>query len=149
MTTASAQHEEIRSAAEQLYADKVDWTVFYSKVMGLRGVIRRHFPTVEAMAKFKNSDAYLDIQRMLAELRKRSPAKPKKLTAEDGGDIEPNEETRVITVRIPKSMHEALQIEAYEHHTSMNKLCISKLLQHIENDSEPTPFGGEKVEADL
>ena len=46
-------------------------------------------------------------------------------------------------------MHEALQIEAYEHRTSMNKLCISKLLQHIENDHVPGAFGEEKTEADL
>ena len=40
-----------------------------------------------------------------------------------------NEPTRVITVRLPESLHEALKAEASDHNTSMNKLCISKLLQ--------------------
>ena len=34
-------------------------------------------------------------------------------------------------------MHEALRIEAYEHRTSMNKLCISKLLQFIDTENVP------------
>ena len=47
------------------------------------------------------------------------------------------EPTRVITVRLPKSMHDALKDEAYEHRTSMNKLCISKLLQFIDGQQVP------------
>ena len=37
-------------------------------------------------------------------------------------------------MRLPKSLHETLQEEAFEHRTSMNKLCISKLLQFIDSD---------------
>ena len=48
-----------------------------------------------------------------------------------------NEPTRVITVRLPKSMHEYLRTEAHDLHTSMNKLCISKLLQVIGEDMIP------------
>jgi hypothetical protein len=44
----------------------------------------------------------------------------------------------VITVRLPKSMHEYLRTEAHDLRTSMNKLCISKLLQVIEQDLIPT-----------
>ena len=47
---------------------------------------------------------------------------------------ETQEPTRVITVRLPQSLHEALQAEAHLHQTSMNKLCISKLLQVIEDE---------------
>ena len=43
----------------------------------------------------------------------------------------------MITVRLPQSLHETLRIEAYQHCTSMNKLCISKLLQFIESDLVP------------
>ena len=34
------------------------------------------------------------------------------------------EPTRVITVRLPKSLHESLRAEAHDRKTSMNKLCI-------------------------
>ena len=56
------------------------------------------------------------------------------------------EETRVITVRIPQSLHDALKIEAYEHRTSINKLCISKLLQFIDADHVPSAFEGKNPE---
>ncbi|MEM1304746.1 MAG: hypothetical protein AAGG46_07605, partial [Planctomycetota bacterium] len=52
------------------------------------------------------------------------------------------EPTRVITVRLPKSMHEYLRTEAHDLRTSMNKLCISKLLQVIEQDLIPTERSG-------
>ena len=52
--------------------------------------------------------------------------------------LDEEEPTRVITVRLPKSLHEALRVEAHEHQTSMNKLCISKLLQFIDGDKVPT-----------
>jgi predicted HicB family RNase H-like nuclease len=42
------------------------------------------------------------------------------------------EKTRVITVRLPESLHTSLQHEAAQLNTSMNKLCISKLLQVID-----------------
>jgi predicted HicB family RNase H-like nuclease len=37
-----------------------------------------------------------------------------------------------ITVRLPKSLHESLRAEAHDRKTSMNQLCISKLLQVID-----------------
>jgi predicted HicB family RNase H-like nuclease len=43
----------------------------------------------------------------------------------------------VITVRLPQSLHEALKDEAHAHRTSMNQLCISKLLQFIDGDFVP------------
>jgi hypothetical protein len=39
----------------------------------------------------------------------------------------PREPTRVITVRLPKSLHESLKIEAHARNTSLNQLCIAKL----------------------
>ena len=42
-----------------------------------------------------------------------------------------NEPTVVITPRVPASMHAALLEEAHQRRTSLNKLCISKLLMPI------------------
>jgi hypothetical protein len=71
------------------------------------------------------------IQKWIVKLRE-------KRTATDT-EAEP---TRVITVRLPRSMHEYLKTEAHDLRTSMNKLCISKLLQVIEQDMIPTERGG-------
>ena len=81
--------------------------------------------------EFEKSEQFDMIQQCLVKLReKRSVSDPE------------NEPTRVITVRLPKSMHEYLRTEAHELRTSMNKLCISKLLQVIDEDKIPNERGG-------
>jgi hypothetical protein len=59
---------------------------------------------------------------MLAKLREKDA---------DGSALS-KEPTRVITVRLPQSLHESLKEEARDRRTSMNRLCISKLLQALD-----------------
>jgi hypothetical protein len=115
---------EVERFVRRLFEQETDWVRFYREVLGMQGIVRQMFPRQEELASFKKTDAYREILRLVTELREKKP-----LLAE-GAASEP---TRVITVRLPKSMHEALQAEAYEHHTSMNKLCIAKLLQVVDN----------------
>lgn len=143
MTSFSTTHEEIKEAAERLFAQDPDWVTFYREVFGLNGLIRQGYPTLDAMAEFEQTEAYSTIQKMLADLRKKGPL----AETED-------EPTKVITVRIPMSLHEALRAEAHEHQTSVNKLCISKLVQVIDNEMVPPDIrtkGGvrKRLEADL
>lgn len=126
MTDCEKMGEEIQRLAESLFSQKPDWVSFYREILGLRGIVRRNCPTLESLAEFEQTEAYQEIQQMLTSLRRQGP--PIK------DDAEP---TRVITVRLPKSLHEALQVEAHEHHTSMNKLCISKLLQFLDKQMAP------------
>lgn len=119
---------EVKQVAEQLYAQGPDWITFYREVLGLRGIVRHAYPTREALVAFEKTDAYQDILLLLKKLREQA-------LIEVDSDGEP---TRVITVRLPKSLHETLRVEAHEHHTSMNKLCISKLLQFIDNAKVPS-----------
>ena len=118
---------EVNRVAHELYSRSPDWVTFYREVLGLRGVVRHTFPSREAMTEFEQTEAYEDIQQMLAKLREQGPMA-----------LDPDEPTRVITVRLPKSLHEALRVEAHEHRTSMNKLCISKLVQFIDGERVPT-----------
>jgi hypothetical protein len=106
-----------RHTAEEFFSHKPDWVSFFREILGVDGLVSRLFPTPEELAAFERTDEYRRIQQMLRELRQR-PA------ADD--DREP---LRMITVRLPKSLHEALKTEAYDRATSMNQLCISKLLQ--------------------
>ena len=126
MTESESKHEEIQRQAESLFSRDPDWVTFYREVMGLHGVVRRNYATLQSLAEFEQTEAYLEIQQMLTKLRGQGP--PAK---------DPEEPTRVITVRLPKSLHEALRVEAHEHHTSMNKLCISKLLQFVDAQMVP------------
>ena len=121
------KQEEVKRTAETLYSHDPDWVTFYREVFGLRGTIRHAFPTRDSLIEFEQTDAFLRIQHMLARLRGQSPP-----------PADPEEPTRVITVRLPKSLHEALRVEAHECHTSMNKLCVSKLLQFIGDQMIPS-----------
>jgi hypothetical protein len=93
-------------------------------------MVRAAFTSLEELATFERSPEFEQIQKWLVKLREQRNAT----------DTE-SEPTRVITVRLPKSMHEYLRTEAHDLRTSMNKLCISKLLQVIEQDLIPAERG--------
>lgn len=115
----------LRQAA-QLFQQTPDWVTFFREILGVDGIIRRLFAKPQELIAFEQEPEYAQIQQMLAKLRERKE--------DPSVEIEP---TRVITVRLPKSLHESLKAEAHDRHTSMNKLCISKLLQMIDNELVP------------
>ena len=98
-------------------------------------MVRRSFTRLEELTAFEQSQEFEQIQKWLVKLREQRNAT----------DTE-SEPTRVITVRLPKSMHEYLRTEAHDLRTSMNKLCISKLLQVIEQDLIPAERTGSTPE---
>jgi predicted HicB family RNase H-like nuclease len=114
-------------SAEERYHKAADWVAFFREVLGIDGIVRKMFVRPEELDVFERSREYAQIQQMLAKLRERND----ELNAE-------TEPTRVITVRMPKSLHESLKKEAHIRQTSMNKLCISKLLQMIDNGLVPS-----------
>ena len=120
-------HEERKSTAQrvaaEMYQQQPDWITFFREVLGVDGLIRKLFVSPEELAAFEKTEEYAEIQQMLARLRERS-----------GANADGKEPTRVITVRLPKSLHESLRAEAHDRKTSMNQLCISKLLQVIDGD---------------
>ena len=126
LTQSKEKYQEVLQVAENLHRQNPDWVTFFREVLGIDGTIRKAFPAHEDLIEFEQSAEYDKIQQCLVKLReKRTVTDPE------------NEPTRVITVRLPKSMHEYLRTEAHDLHTSMNKLCISKLLQMIGEDRIP------------
>ncbi len=122
--------QQVRQAVAERLHHEPDWVTFYRELLGVDGLIDQLFPSFEERCRFERTDDYSEIQQMLAKLREKT--KPSK----ENGD----EPTRVITVRLPQSLHEALRHEAHNHKTSMNKLCISKLLQVIDDELVPSDF---------
>lgn len=132
---------QVYEVALALFNTAPDWVEFFREILGINGAARIAFPTAEGMAQFEQTEEFAAIHQMIARLR------------ENRLKVEPKaEDTRMITIRIPQSLHDALQVEAYEHHTSLNKLCISKLLQIVDEELVPskktkpaahtTKFGG-------
>lgn len=111
--------QQVLETAKRLYATKPDWVTFFRDILGLEGAARSTFVLQGEFLQFEQTKEHEEIKTMVANLRNK---KPKKTQEED---------TKVITVRLPESLHEALKAEAAEHRTSMNKLCISKLLQAL------------------
>jgi predicted HicB family RNase H-like nuclease len=130
--------QTVRTALEERLEKETDWVVFYREVLGVGGLLDELFKPGEEREKFGQTGEYVKIQQILAKLREKSNK------AKDTSD----ESTRVITVRLPESLHEALRNEAYHYKTSMNQLCISKLLQVIDGELVPSDFerrSGERV----
>ena len=117
---------DVFQKAYQLFSAKPDWVRFFREIMGVDGIVRKMYPTPKEMAEFEGTESYQQIQQMLTNLREGA--------GPVGEQAEPN---RVITVRLPKSLHDLLTEEAYEHRTSVNKLCISKLLQIVDDELIP------------
>lgn len=108
-------------SARDLYVQKLEWIRFFSAVLGPEGMVRQALKTDEEVAAFRESPAYAAIQQMVGVLRSHE------------GEINSKEPLKVITVRVPKSLHESLRHEAHRRRTSMNQLCILKLLQDVES----------------
>ncbi|MBC8354047.1 MAG: hypothetical protein H8E66_18800 [Planctomycetes bacterium] len=121
------KRQEVCRVAAEMFRQTPDWVTFFREVLGVEGVARRVFSNPEEMEAFEQTVEYAEIQAMVAKLRERSRYQS-----------ESNEPTRVITVRLPKSLHESLKAESHQRRTSMNQLCISKLLQIIDNDLVPS-----------
>ncbi len=119
--------QKILQVAKHLYQSNPDWVTFFREVLGVDGAARSVFPDQNDYVKFEKTPQYDEVQTMVTNLRNRK--------IPGGGH---NEATRVITVRLPESLHEALKAEAADHKTSMNKLCISKLLQVLSGAEPPT-----------
>lgn len=114
----------VLQTAERLHAMAPEWVVFFREVLGVDGIVSRTFGTGDARMRFECTPQYARIREMLDSLRSRDRERP--------SDREAN---RVVTVRMPRSLHEALKAEAADRRMSINTLCIAKLLRTLEADS--------------
>lgn len=117
--------------ATELFGVAPTWTAFYRETLGGGGIARALFVSSEEAREYECSDEHSKVLEMLTILRSR-----------DLPENDPHEQQRMITVRIPKSLHDAICEEANELAVSVNKLCISKLLQKV--DSALIPSSSQK-----
>jgi hypothetical protein len=89
--------------------------------MGGGGFIPLLFDNNDEYGRFLRTEQYHQIQLMLTALRSRELP-----------ENDPNDPQRMITVRLPKSLHEAMCDEAGRLNISVNRLCISRMLQLLD-----------------
>ena len=111
----------VLQVAERLYAMDPEWVVFFREVLGVDGIVRRTFNDAESLIRFECSPQYARLREMLDALRTRPQDGPSEREAQ-----------RVVTVRMPRSLHETLKNEAGLLRVSVNTLCISKLMKLLD-----------------
>lgn len=116
--------QQALTMAEALYAANTDWPSYFREILGVNGVVERLFPDPQSMAAFRKTEEYAEMQRRLASL------------VQKGREDDVHEPSRVITVRLPKSLHTSLKAKAHVAKVSLNKLCIRKLMQDLDTDWE-------------
>jgi predicted HicB family RNase H-like nuclease len=117
--------------ANDLFGHAPTWVCFFREVLATKGVVNLLFPEQEEFERFQESSEYRQIEQMVTALRSR-----------EWPENDPNDPQRMITVRLPKSLHEALCHEAGRLNVSVNKLCVTRLLQRL--DKTMVPLCGSK-----
>ena len=116
--------------AEEAFAKTGSWVIFYREMLGCDGVVSKLYETKEARRYFESTPEFAELLEMVAAIRSQDDAK--------SGTHEP---VRVITVRMPRSMHEATKREAAELELSINDYCLTKLLQPADARCTPVESG--------
>jgi len=111
----------VLQVAERLYSMNPEWVVFFREVLGVDGLVRRTFADAASLARFECSPQYARIREMLDSLRSRQSDRERE-----------REALRVVTVRMPRSLHQTLKSEARQMRVSINTLCISKLMKLLD-----------------
>ena len=126
LVSVEARGRKVLAQARELFQTNPDWAIFFRDILGTGGLARQMFARPDELQQFEQSAEYRELHQMVGRLRARQTETP--------DDREP---THMITVRIPKSLHDWLRMEAKERNTSMNRLCIAKLLQVMDPIEEP------------
>ncbi len=124
---AHLRRKQVVEIASELFGVAPTWTAFYRETLGTDGVVRALFADPEEMREYDCSEEHSRVLEMLTVLRSR-----------DLPENDPHEPQRMITVRIPKSLHDAICDEANQLAVSVNKLCISRLLQRVDRAMIPS-----------
>ncbi len=125
----------VLQVAKRLHAMEPEWVVFFSEMLGVDGHAQRMFPDRDELAAFECSPQYARIRELLDDLRSRQAEAPKR------------QSRRVVTVRMPRSLHETLKAEARRLGVSINQLCVTKLIRILDEQDLDT-LGLEAGEVD-
>lgn len=120
------RRRQVVEIASELFGVAPTWIAFFREVIGVNGIARTLFPSHEAYSQYEASEEHSRVLEMLTELRSR-----------DMPENDPSEQQRMITVRISKCMHDWICDEANRLQVSVNKLCISRLLQRLDEQMIP------------
>lgn len=108
---------QILLLAEEAFAKTGSWVVFFREILGAEGAIAELFADPDERSRFIAGPEFATLHTMLAAIR-----------SQDDSKSDAAEPERMITIRIPRSLHQMLAKESESCDLSINKLAISKLL---------------------
>ena len=111
-----AQRRILREA-DRLFRQGVSAREFIDEIYGEEGVVERLLPRDGDQVEFEQTDEGRQVRALLAGL-----------IDNQNGNAFPGDHTKVITVRIPATVHRLLKEEAHKRQTSLNKLVVGRAL---------------------
>ena len=113
-----SKEKEILKLAEEAAAVAANWADLSNALFDpVDGLVAKAYPTREDRAAFVKSDTYKQIQKLIGDARKRTGLVKGSIPTKSGRFV----------VRLPKSMHAALEQEASAEGVSLNQLVVAKL----------------------
>lgn len=118
----------LQQAIYKEWASSDGWIVSYVRLLGEKGLILNLLNASE-LERFKSSEVCDQLMRMMTE----------KLSHGENPRI--YEKERMITLRIPESVANILELEAHEAHVSINRLLTAKAMHFLPTEHTPTTKG--------
>jgi hypothetical protein len=108
----------ILEQAKELAGKVETWADFSNAIFGPGGFVARAFPSDIERQAFLDSRQYKEVQTILTELMRRVGV---------AAGAQPKEKSGRFVVRVPKTVHQKLDIEAKRESVSLNQLAVAKL----------------------
>lgn len=125
--------DEVMRLAQEAFAKTSSWVVFYRELLGVEGVVATLYPTQEERQYFEMQPEFLELLEIVTSLR-----------TQDTSKMDAYEPTRMLTVRMPRSLHADVIRQSEEQGLSLNSYAITKLLQPVEKRFTPEENGGRR-----
>lgn len=115
-TGADTPSAQLLAFAKERAKTAGNWMELHNAIFGIGAKFAELFPTVSARTLFVESEAHREIQQMMLALGKNGEHSA--ALEEAGGKF---------LLRLPKSIHAALILEAEQEGVSLNQLILSKV----------------------
>lgn len=125
--------DEVTRLAHEAFAKTTSWVVFYREMLGVEGVVATLYPTKEERQFFETQPEFLELLEIVTSLR-----------SQDTSKMDAYEPTRMLTVRMPRSLHAEVIRRSEEQGLSLNSYAITKLLQPVDKRFTPEETGGRR-----
>ncbi len=124
---------QVLRLAEEAFAMTGSWVVFYRTMLAPGGVVDQLYDSPVARRYFETTMEFSELLEMVTAIR-----------SQDDFSSGSHEPTRMITIRVPRSLHAATIRESEDLELSMNAYCVTKLLQPANPRFTPLELGNRR-----